>query len=122
MVEVRKAEVRFGSIEFHSAVEAVPPTTERPSPNVTVNNAGHPGRQAYFKVSFSMDFTAAEGESESYNIMTVSLPVTGMDAATPFRDVEQAAMRALVPMLRAFVDEVDQQVEGALIPQEPDQS
>jgi hypothetical protein len=61
-----------------------------------------------------MGFHASAEEVSESNIFTIKVPIVGMKGGTPFLDVEQAAMRQLGPLLRAFADEVEKTVEKAL--------
>lgn len=108
MPELLNTKIGNGEIVFISAVDEVPPKTEKKG-NTTINTAGTPGSPAHYETNHMIETTFQEGGVQFVNAFYWQGVVLA-EEASPYRQVEDKAARSIPAMLRAVADRLDQAI------------
>jgi hypothetical protein len=100
----------FGSVQFMKELEEVPASSKTHG-NVTINNAGTPGKPEHFLVTFMLSCQDDDPVLDRENIFHWTVAVTGLPRNAPYADIEAEAARKLAPKLRKVSEAVEKMVQ-----------
>lgn len=110
MPQILKVKFGNGSIAYRHKIEETPATSETTG-NVTINDAGSPGRPSHFDTSFMLAVEGEEGGLKFSNVFHWNGIVISENQQAPYREIEDAAARQLAPALRAVADLIEQDIQ-----------
>jgi len=109
MAEMIEAYLQNGVISRVSGREASP-RTEEFRDGITYINEAVEGTPPSFEVDFKIISSFRVGGDTAHPYISISVPVAVESKNTSFRDIEDQAVREVVPILRAVADAVEKQL------------
>jgi hypothetical protein len=108
-MEIRKLQLGFGRLVYHSEIEAIPASVVTEG-NVTTHTAETLGRPHYFEATFQISGDVEHDGIAVFNVFSIDVPVVGRSGRSPYAEIESEAARQLAPILRLFAEEIEKQV------------
>lgn len=109
MTTLISARIKNGEIAYVSGQQNTPLTSETMG-SVTIENPGSTDRPAHFMTPFLIEAQMEAGGIKFSNVLHWNGVVLGESDDAPYRQVEDKAARTLAPMLRAFADQIEQEI------------
>ncbi len=109
MVELVEAFITNGVIAYNNAVEGSPETREI-SNGATYITTATEAVPAFFTVDFKVESTFNLDGRKVHPYISISVPAAFEEKAASFREIEDAAVAHVAPMLRQIADSVERQL------------